>query len=48
MSIYLIEILLVFLLWQLRKYKVKSIKNTSDGKVFIYAVVFNVWNDDGT
>ena len=40
MRIYLIEIFLVFLLWQLRKYKVKSIKNTTNGKNFFYAVVF--------
>lgn len=40
MSIYLIEILLVFLLWKLRKYKVKSIKNKTKGKVFYLCCCF--------
>lgn len=43
MSIYLIEILPVFLLWQLRKYKVKSIKNTSNGKVFYLCCCFLIF-----
>ena len=32
MSVYLLEILLMFLLWQLRKYKVKGMHKTTDGK----------------
>ena len=40
MSIYLIEISLVFLLWQLRKYNVKSIKKTTDGEVFYLCCCF--------
>ena len=40
MSIYLIEIFLVFLLWQLRKYNVKSIKKTTDGEVFYLCCCF--------
>ena len=40
MRIYLIEIFLVFLLWQLRKYKVKSIKNTTNGKNFFLCCCF--------